>query len=276
MEPFQSPDQAPDQSPHPTPLAAADHAILTQSVRLLATDMDGTLTRHERFTPELLHALGTLHAQGHPAVVVTGRSAGWVSAIAHYLPIAGAIAENGGVYLPAPTGHTDPAPELLTPLPDLAAHRQSLRDMFHQLQAQCPQLAPAADNAFRLTDWTFGVADLPTDTLHHLDHLCQQTGWGFVYSTVQCHIFPAGQTKAAGLQRVLAQHFPDITPAQVLTLGDSPNDESLFDRRQFPHSVGVANISPYLPRLIHRPTYIANGTGVDGMVETCQALGWLA
>lgn len=268
--------QSPDQSPHPVPLAEANRATLGQAVRLLATDMDGTLTRHERFTPELLQALAALQAQGHPVVVVTGRSAGWVSAIAHYLPIVGAIAENGGVYLPAPTGCADPAPELLTSLSDLATHRQRLGDMFRQLQAQCPQIAPAADNAFRLTDWTFSVADLPPDTLHQLGQICQQAGWGFVYSTVQCHIFPAGQTKAAGLERVLAQHFPDMSLAQVLTLGDSPNDESLFDRRQFPHSVGVANIAPYLPRLGHRPAYLAAGTGVDGFVETCQTLGWLA
>jgi len=31
-------------------------------------------------------------------IIVTGRSAGWVEAVANYLPIQGAIAENGGLF----------------------------------------------------------------------------------------------------------------------------------------------------------------------------------
>jgi hydroxymethylpyrimidine pyrophosphatase-like HAD family hydrolase len=74
-------------------------------VALVATDMDGTLTAHGRFTPQLLQALGSLAAANIPVLIVTGRSAGWVQAIAHYLPIAGAIAENGGVYMAPAVRH---------------------------------------------------------------------------------------------------------------------------------------------------------------------------
>jgi HAD superfamily hydrolase (TIGR01484 family) len=68
------------------------------SVRLIATDMDGTLTKNGKFTSELLIALESLAAKNIAVLIVTGRSAGWVSAIANYLPIVGAIAENGGLF----------------------------------------------------------------------------------------------------------------------------------------------------------------------------------
>ncbi|WP_338460794.1 hypothetical protein [Synechococcus elongatus] len=45
--------------------------------------------------------------------------------------------------------------------------------------------------------------------------------------------------------------FPDLTPDQIVTVGDSPNDASLF--AEFPLSVGVANLAPYLDRLSQPP-----------------------
>ena len=39
-------------------------------------------------------------------LIVTGRSAGWVSAISSLMPIVGAIAENGGLFYPS--GNSEP------------------------------------------------------------------------------------------------------------------------------------------------------------------------
>ena len=63
---------------------------------------------------------------------------------------------------------------------------------------------------FRVTDWTFDLTSLTTDELQNIGDLCQQMGWGFTYSNVQCHIKPQGQDKAVGLLKVLRQYFPDI------------------------------------------------------------------
>lgn len=56
-------------------IAQAGQAL--QKVRLVATDMDGTLTIAHKFSTCLLEALEALAAAGIPVVIVTGRLAGW-------------------------------------------------------------------------------------------------------------------------------------------------------------------------------------------------------
>jgi ribonuclease HI len=101
---------------------------------------------------------------------------------------------------------------------------------------------------------------------------CGEQGWSFTYSTVQCHIKPLEQEKAAALQQVLRHHFPDLSPDQLVTVGDSPNDESLFDGDRFPLSVGVANVRHYLDRLTHHPHLITPSPEVEGFCELARSL----
>lgn len=239
------------------------HARDLSNIRLVATDMDGTLTTHGKFTSSLLQALENLAISGVQVLIVTGRSAGWVNGLNSLMPVAGAVAENGGLFYPS----TRLESVALTPIPDLDNHRQHLGRMFEKLQAKFPQLGESADNRFRVTDWTFDVAGLTADELQYLNLLCQQHGWGFTYSNVQCHIKPQGQDKAVGLLQVLQQYFPEYTASQIITVGDSPNDESLFDQRYFPISVGVANVSKYSSQLQHQPAYITTAAEGEGFCE---------
>ncbi|MEC4816295.1 MAG: HAD family hydrolase [Scytonema sp. PMC 1069.18] len=245
------------------PLSVTSFPQSFTNLRLVATDMDGTLTKGGKFTTGLLQSLQDLANAGTHVVIVTGRSAGWVSGLAYYLPIAGAIAENGGLFYPSGSG----TPVALTPIPDITAHRQLLAAAFHKLQTQFPQIQEAADNRFRITDWTFSVQGLSTGELQILNQLCQKMGWGFTYSNVQCHIQPLGQQKAIGLLQVLRDYFPQWTSEEVVTVGDSPNDESLFDERYFPVSVGVANVSEYANQLQHQPVYVTSASEAEGFCE---------
>ncbi|MDZ8240746.1 MAG: HAD family hydrolase [Nostoc sp. ChiQUE01a] len=233
------------------------------NIRLIATDMDGTLTKRGKFTPALLQALEDLAAANIKVLIVTGRSAGWVSGLSSLMPVAGAMAENGGLYFPP--GNQKPV--VLTPIANLTKHRQQLATTFEKLQTQFPQIQESVDNRFRVTDWTFDVAGLSQDKLQILERLCQQMGWGFTYSNVQCHIKPQGQDKAVGLLQVLREYLPDYSPEQIVTVGDSPNDESLFNRHYFPISVGVANVLEYVDKLQHHPAYITTAAEGDGFCE---------
>lgn len=239
-----------------------------QSIALIATDMDGTLTQRGQFTPPLFQALAQLAMAQIPVLIVTGRSAGWVEAVAHYLPVVGAIAENGGVFFHTP----DTPPDFLVPMASIPEHRRRLGEMFQHLQQRFPHLQEASDNRFRLTDWTFDVRGFSEADLAWMGDRCHRDGWGFTYSTVQCHIKQPQQEKAIALQTVLKTHFPHLTPEQVVTVGDSPNDESLFNPAWFPHSVGVANVRHYGDRLTHCPRWITLHEEVDGFCDLTEYL----
>ncbi len=257
---FESSDQSSNQF-----LASLPDVL--KDVQLVATDMDGTLTRQGRFTPILLEALQSLQQANIPVLIVTGRSAGWVNGIVSYLPIAGAIAENGGLFFASEEDY-----RLTADLGNIQEHRQALATTFQSLKDTFPNLREALDNAFRFTDWTFDVEGLSESDLAKLQHHCEEDGWSFTYSNVQCHIKPAGQDKAVALQKVLAESFPGISPQSVITIGDSLNDESLFNPDVFPRSVGVANLREVSDRLHDNPTYFTRGSEVDGFCELTQAI----
>lgn len=218
------------------------------SVRLVAADIDDTLTQAGKFTGELLAALSQLAQAGLHTLLVTGRSAGWGQALAAYLPgISGVIAENGLVWLapgaePLPLGVFDSAP---------------LADNTARLAA-CYGWQPAEDNAFRLYDRTF--LRPPDFDQRQLARCRQQVDAGFevLASSVHIHVKPAGYSKSTALLQVANTVCAVHDPAQeVLVIGDSPNDAPLF--RVFPLAVGVANVLDYrdelgadLPRFVTR------------------------
>ncbi len=238
-----------------------------QNIRLIATDMDGTLTQEEKFDAKLLQVLTRLSTAGIDVLITTGRSAGWVQAIATYLPVVGAIAENGGLLY----WNHDPQPNLISK-GNIEEHRQQLSRVFQILKTKFPQIKESSDNRFRLTDWTFEVENLNLTELEQIERVCQSEGYGFTYSTIQCHIKPTYQDKAYGLNQVIQQYFPDLKPAEILTIGDSPNDESLFNQQEFPVSAGVANVLRYREQLKYLPAYVTNKAEGEGFCELAELI----
>ena len=236
-----------------------------QNIRLIATDMDGTLTQSEKFDAKLFQTLTKLSTRRIDVLITTGRSAGWVQAIATYLPVVGAIAENGGLLY----WNHDPQPHLTSEI-NIEQHRQQLSRVFGLLQSKFPQIQESPDNYSRITDWTFDVENLNPDELDQIDVICQSEGYGFTYSTVQCHIKPTYQDKAYGLKKIIPQYFPDLKPEEILTIGDSPNDESIFNQTEFPLSVGVANVRKYGDRLKYLPAYVTNKSEAAGFYELAE------
>ncbi len=237
-------------------------------IRLIATDIDGTLTREGKFTTELLQAIDKLNAKGIKLLLVTGRSAGWVSAVNNYLPVAGAIAENGGVFFDRDRSGFD----FITRLESIEAHRETLANRFWELQERYPQIEESSDNQYRITDWTFDIASLTDSELNEIATQCQRWGYSFTFSTIQCHVKPVQQAKGAAILHVLKHYHPEIKPTQIVTVGDSPNDDSMFDRGLFPNSVGVANIQHYTTKLTHQPQYLTALAEVAGFCELVNLL----
>jgi HAD superfamily hydrolase (TIGR01484 family) len=252
-----------------SPLTTAD---LSQ-IKMIAVDIDGTLTLNGRFSSQLLSTLERLQAAEIPVLLVTGRSAGWVESLANYLPVTGAIGENGGCYVSRETRC-----QLLGDLKtkELTKHREKLADCFWQLQGSYAQLQESADNRWRMTDWTFDLDKLSPSDLWEIGAQCERWGWNFTYSTIQCHLKLPSQNKATGIRQVAKKHFSNffagLKTQQILTIGDSLNDTEMFEPEEFPLSVGVANIQEYVDRLIHQPAYITTQSEVAGFSEIVDAL----
>ena len=238
-----------------------------QNIRLIASDMDGTLTKSEKFDPQLLETLIKLSNAGIDVLITTGRSAGWVQAIATYLPVVGAMAENGGLLY----WQGSVVPQFVDEI-DIDRHRQQLNRVFELLQSKFPQLRESSDNPFRLTDWTFEVEGLSLEELNQIEAICQSQGYGFTYSTIQCHIKPLQQDKAIALSKVIPQYFPDLQSEAIVAVGDSPNDESLFNPERLWDSVGVANILKYRDLLNYLPAYISHQPEVAGFCELAELI----
>ena len=160
----------------------------------------------------------------------------------------------------------------MSDIPHASRHRDCLETLFNCLRERYQDLCPSVDNPYRITDWTFDIGSLSQSDLDWMQATCRAKLMDFTYSTVQCHIKVKGQEKALGLNKVLRQEFPKVTATSVVTVGDSPNDASLFDPEQFPYSVGVANVSRYLAVLAHTPAYITTAPEVGGFVELVNQL----
>jgi len=85
--------------------------------------------------------------------------------------------------------------------------------------------------------------------------IAAEHGLRAVASSIHVHLLAGVHDKASGLGWVCEQ--AGITDRErVMTLGDSANDEPLFDPAWFPFSVGVANVADSLDALTHRPLFI--------------------
>ena len=62
----------------------------------------------------------------------------------------------------------------------------------------------------------------------------------------------------------------DLHPAEWLYVGDSSNDQVMFER--LPLSVGVANIDRFLPVLDHRPAWVTRSERGAGFAEVAKKI----
>ncbi|MDJ0509784.1 MAG: HAD family hydrolase [Crocosphaera sp.] len=239
-----------------------------KNIKMIATDIDGTLTKKGEFSSQLLSTLEQLQQHNIRVILITGRSAGWCQGIVNYLPVWAIIAENGGVYCLKDNQKIIP----LTAINNIIKHRQILQNNFEYLQSQFPLLNTSSDNQFRITDWTFDCHELTQETLLEIDKICHQNNWGFTYSHIQGHLKPLEQNKAKGLISFKENYLKNLSWQEIITVGDSPNDESLFNPHLFPISLGVNNILKYTERLQYKPIYITNLPEIDGFCELAKLL----
>jgi HAD superfamily hydrolase (TIGR01484 family) len=248
---------------------------IRRTATVLVTDIDGSITSGAKLSLEALTCFERLDKAGRKIVLTTGRSAGWASALAHYLPgVFAVIAENGAVLIDRAGG--DSAPLLLDgwEAAELRAKMQPVEDCLSAVLSRIPNVVPSPDNYTRLTDRAFKVSD-ELDPLQ-VAPIATAFGVRYTYSTVHHHLSCSAMDKSSGLTTAMRDHLDlsDVVVSEnVITVGDSFNDAPLFDRTMFAAAVGVRGVLRHLDRLGPQlPGYVTLADASDGFVELANLL----
>ena len=247
-------------------------AAALQSVRGVLTDIDDTLTQAGAIEPAALVALQQLAVAQVPVIAITGRPAGWSEPFAMAWPVAAIVAENGAVMLrrDGDALWRDFAQDKAT----RAAHFQRLQRCAQAVLAAVPGARLARDSAGRLTDIAIDhgeFAHLDTGQIDAVGAVMRSHGLNVSVSSIHINGWIGAHHKASGarwaVETVLGVPFD---PAEWLFVGDSTNDQSMFEQVRL--SVGVANLLHFADRLHTWPKYLATAERGAGFAQVAQAL----
>jgi len=197
--------------------------------KLVAVDIDGTLTdANKRLHVGAVEALRALEAAGIPVVICTGNTRPIAYGLWRFIGLSGPlVCENGGV-LWYPSGEVV-----------LRAEGSEAEEACRWVAEQLPGIDAdgIATNRWRESEWCLKTGEdmeaiqaaLSDSRWSHLTVL--RTGFAI-------HVMDPCLSKGQGLAEVLDRL--DLSPDDVLAVGDAPNDLSMFELVGWSIAVGGA------------------------------------
>jgi len=250
-------------------LDPALRAARAGAIRLVATDVDGTLTREGALAPEIIAAINRLVAAGIEVMPVSGRSAGEVLGVVRYLPgVRRGIAENG----------------LVEVIPDQPVRRIAFAgraaigidpDDRARVRAEAQEvgakvgmpLVSTPDDVFRLVDVAFERAGRTDVELAVLAAALRDEALHVTWSNVHVHVTREPPDKG---RAVLAA--AGVDPLAIATIGDAPNDAGLFVAGRFGVTVGTADVPRQAAAMPHLPEFVTAHPEAQAFLELTE---WL-
>jgi HAD superfamily hydrolase (TIGR01484 family) len=250
------------------------------AVRGVLTDIDDTLTTAGAITPDALQAIAQLKAAGLAVIALTGRPMGWSMPFmrppaAGGWPLDAIVAENGAVAL-LRDARGELTVEYAQDAATRARHAMRLRDVAARVLREVPGTTLARDSAGRVTDIAIDHAEfasLDAPQIAAVVALMRDAGMNATVSSIHINGWFGAHTKWSGAQWMLRRLFDRALvdePAQWLYVGDSTNDQLMFEH--LPWSVGVANLLDFADRLTVWPSHIAAQARGAGFAEVAQRL----
>jgi len=242
-------------------------------------DIDDTLTHGGKLPALSYDALWKLKEAGFKVIPVTGRPAAWCDLIARQWPCDGVIGENGALafWEELPCGPPGEKGRLAT----LKAmyHPEAVKNDHSALErikkraiAEVPGLRLAKDQFARLFDMALDFAEeepvLPLSAADRVRVIAEEEGARAKVSSIHVNIWMGHYDKVSMASMFLARRFGWQSGAgdrEVLFVGDSPNDEPMFEA--FPLTCAVANISRYEGMIKSLPAYVASREYGEGFAE---------
>ncbi len=209
----------------------------------LATDYDGTLATAGTVPRSTIEALERLRTSGRRAIIVTGRRLEDLREACPNLELfACVVAENGAVlYWP----ETRQVETLAPPVPDAFAEALAERGV----------------------PFDRGRVLLATNHPHEVDAIqvvhALSLELHIIFNGDAVMVLPPGVNKGSGLRAAL--YRMGLSPHEVVAVGDSANDHSLFEVCEC--AVAVANAVPAVRDAAHFATASANGQGVVELID---------
>tara|TARA_Y100001934_G_scaffold135959_2_gene164157 strand:+ start:769 stop:1557 length:789 start_codon:yes stop_codon:yes gene_type:complete len=237
-----------------------------KDVRVVAFDIDDTITTEGRVTADAYRSLWQLQSAGLVLLAVTGRPAGWCDLIARAWPVDGVVGENGAfAYLRKgrEIHRFDVAP------PPTSVELKQMEDGLLQ---QFPDLALASDQFCRRFDLAIDFAEevgpFSLSVAEAVKKAFEKEGWTAKVSSIHVNGWKGAWDKASTLSSCLADHY-QLGPEHLAYVGDSPNDAPMFALAAL--SVGVANIQDF-PALETPPEFVTRTPQGAGFSEFAQLL----
>jgi len=224
-------------------------------LRALVTDVDGTLTDHDRrLEPTTIDAVHALRARGWPVVLATGNVLPIALALHRTLGLDGPIvAENGGILYRGPPGH-ETVIRLTDQAPALAAYRR--------LRAAGLPVRRLFTDRWREAE----VALYPTVALGRIRAALDGFPITVESTGYAIHLMAPGGGKLPALERALEEL--DLGLDACVVLGDGDNDVAMLRRAGW--AVSFPNGSA---RARRAADFVTRASCGRGFVEALKHLG---
>jgi HAD superfamily hydrolase (TIGR01484 family) len=244
----------------------------TRHVRYVLLDIDDTLTTAGKLTAQAYAAMESLQRAGKRVIPVTGRPAGWCDHISRMWPVDAVVGENGAFYFWFANGKL--RKRFIDDAATRAQNRARLESISQEILRRVPGAAIASDQPYRETDLAIDfcedVPPLPLGTAERIAALMRAAGLTAKISSIHVNGWFGQYDKLATTRKLFAERFDldlDAAQAEVLFVGDSPNDAPMFSF--FANSVGVANARRF-PGL--QPKFVTQADAGAGFQELARHL----
>ena len=240
-------------------------------------DIDDTFSTHGKITAEAFQSLWDLKKAGFVLIPVTGRPAGWCDHISRFWPVDAVVGENGAFTF---FMHERKRKRFDT-LSDaeVFSAKSKLKMLEETILREFPQAKFASDQAYRefdlAVDFCEDVTPWSENEISRLVQVCENAGAIAKISSIHVNAWFGRYTKIEGIRAYLS-YAKDVLKLKLphfdefVFVGDSPNDEPMFEA--FEHSVGVANVKPFLARIKTPPRYLTTSEAGAGFSELARFL----
>jgi len=249
---------------------------IVNKIDVIFCDIDDTISSNGKILPETYSSLWDLHKNNIKVVPITGRCAGWVDHIARFWPVSGVIGENGALYMYMDNKNRLKKRYYLENH-QVQESKRKLELIKKEVLTRFPTCKVASDQPYREFDLAIDFCeDVPALSMEEVQEIVKiYEKYGATAKISSIHVNGwFGDFNKLKMTKIFAKDVLGLSLKDeldnVLFIGDSPNDQSMFEF--FPISVGVANITKFIDIITHSPRYITKKESGLGFAEMVRVL----